>query len=118
MCCSGGVPASGENDVGGDPGKIERSERAEQMAAVDGAQAVGEDEVVDDARPERVAHAEAGGGQQREMLEAEQGVGRQDERPDLGEVGVGETEGFEHGGDVGPAVGRGSGDQRCRLCGL
>ena len=39
------------------------------------------------------------------MFEAEQRIGRQDERPDLSEVGVGETEGVEHGGDVGPGIG-------------
>ena len=71
------------------------------MAAVEGAQAVGKDEVVDDARPEGVGHVEAFCGQKRKALEAEEGVGREDEGPDLVEVGVGEMEGLDHGGDVG-----------------
>ena len=33
----------------GDPGEVERGEGAEQVAAVDSAEAVGEQEVVDDA---------------------------------------------------------------------
>ena len=49
----------GEEEMGGDPGEIERGERSEKMAAVDGAEPVGQDEVVEDAGPEGVRHAEA-----------------------------------------------------------
>lgn len=84
----------------GDPGEIERGERAEEVTAVDGAEAVGEDEVIDDAGPEIVGHAEALGLKHGELLEAEERVGRQDEGPDLVEVGVGETEGVKHGRGV------------------
>ena len=87
--------------MGGDPGEIEGRERSEKVTAVDGAQAVGEDEVVDDASPEVVGHAEVLGLHDGELFEAEERVGRQDEGPDLVEVGVGEAEGFEHGCDVG-----------------
>ena len=87
--------------MGGDPGEIERGERAEEVTAVDGAEAVGEDEVVDDASPEVVGHAEVFGLHDGELFEAEERVGRQDEGPDLVEVGVGEAEGVEHGCGVG-----------------
>ena len=89
----------------GGTGEVERGERAEEVTAVDGAQAVGQDEVVDDARPEAVGHTEGGGRHGVELFEAEEGVGRKDEGPDLVEVGVGDAEGFEHGGDVGWTVG-------------
>ena len=62
---------------------------------------IGEDEVVDDAGPEIVGHAEVFRLHEGELLEAEERVGRKDEGPDLVEVGVGETEGVEHGSDVG-----------------
>ena len=56
---TGGAVAQGEQ-VGGDPGEVEGRERAEQMGARDGAEAVGEDKVVDDADPERVGDGESG----------------------------------------------------------
>jgi len=68
-----------EGEMRGDPGKIERGERAEKVTAVYGAQAVGEDEVVNDARPEIVGHAKVFGLKHGKLLEAEQRVGRQDE---------------------------------------
>ena len=110
MCFSGrGAGCADENEVRGGPGEIERGERAEKVTAVDGAEAVGEDEVVDDAGPEVVGHAEVCGRHEGELLEAEQRVGRQDERPDLVQVGVGEAEGVEHGGDVGECSADGGG---------
>ena len=105
----GGGAVADESEMRGDPGEIERRERAEQVSAIDGAEAEGEDEVVDDAGPEVVGHAEVFGLHERELLEAEERVGRQDERPDLVEVGVGEAEGVEHGGDVGRRLRDGSG---------
>ena len=69
----------------------------------------GEDEVVDDAGPEVVGHTEAFGLHDGELLEAEERVGRKDEGPDFVQVGVGETEGVEHGGDVGRRLGDGDG---------
>src|ERR1039458_10343032 len=90
---------AGKKDVRSDPGKVERSERAEQVAAVDGAQTVGEDEVVDDAGPEFVVHAEPGGRHQRQVFQAEQRLRREHQRPDLLQVAVGDAEGFEHGSD-------------------
>ncbi len=71
------------------------------MSSIDGAETIGKDEVVDDAGPEVVGHAEVFGMHDGQLLEAEERVGRQDERPDLVEVGVGETEGVEHGCRVG-----------------
>ncbi len=103
--------AADEKKMRGDPGEIERRERAEEMSAIDGAETEGEDEVVDDAGPEVVGHAEVFRLHEGELFEAEERVGRQDERPDVVEVGVGETEGLEHGGDVGRiGDGRGVGD--------
>ncbi len=61
----GGGAVADESEVRGDPGEIERRERAEKVAAVDGAETVGEDEVVDDARPESVGHAEGVGRHER-----------------------------------------------------
>ena len=57
-------------------------------------------------------------GMQREMLQAEQRVGRKDQRPDLREVGVGETEGFEHGSArrARPSAGAASSDIGCPGC--
>src|SRR5947209_15123627 len=98
--------ALNEDEVRGDPGEIERGEGAEEVAAIDGAEPVGEDEVVDDAGPQAVGHAEGLRGHDGEALEAEEGVGRKDESPDLMQVGVGEVEGLEHGGDV-ERLGRG-----------
>ena len=96
----GGGAAADEREMRGRPGEIERRECAEQVSAIDGAETVGEDEVVDDAGPEVVGHAEVLGIHEREFLEPEERVGRKNEGPDLVEVGVGEAEGFEHGGDV------------------
>src|ERR1035441_9242797 len=76
--------AAGKQDVRSDPGKVERGERAEQVAAVDGAQAVGEDEVVDDAGPELIVHAEPGGRHERKVFEADQRLGREHQRPESG----------------------------------
>ena len=105
-----------EKKVRGDPGEIEWRERAEQVSAIDGAETEGEDEVVDDAGPEVVGHAEVFRLHERKLLEAEQRVGGQDERPDIVKVGVGETKGLEHGGDIGRiGDGRGVGDGRCGL---
>jgi len=86
------------------------------VTAVDGSEAVGKDEVVDDARPEIVGHAKVFGLCGREFFEAQERVGRQDEGPDLVEVGVGETEGIEHGRYV-RRLGDGGG-LREELCGL
>ena len=83
-----------EGEVRGDPGEIERSECAEEVSAIDGAETVGEDEVVDDARPEVVGHAECLGWHDGELLETQKRVGGKDEGPDLMEIGVGETEGL------------------------
>ncbi len=105
----GGGAVADESEMRGNPGEIERRERAEEVSAVDGAETVGEDEVVDDAGPEVVGHAEVFGRHDGELLEAEERVGRQDEGPDLVEVGVGEAEGVEHGGDVGWRLGDGGG---------
>src|SRR5580704_5899868 len=91
--------AADEREVRGDPGEIERRECAEKVSAVDGAETEGEDEVVDDAGPEVVGHAEVFGLHEGELLESEERVGRKDERPYLVKVGVGEAEGVEHGGD-------------------
>src|SRR5882757_9277356 len=101
--------AADEREMRGRPGEIERRKCAEKVSAIDGAETVGEDEVVDDAGPEVVGHAEAFGMHEGELLEAEEGVGRKDEGPDLVEGGVGEAEGFEHGGDVGRRLSDGSG---------
>ena len=56
-------------------------------------------------------------GHERELLEAEQGLRRQDERPDLVQVGVGEAEGVEHGLDDRGLVSSIDGCDRCRLSG-
>lgn len=101
----GGDAGADENEVGGDPGEVERGERAEEVTAVDGAKAVGEDEVVDDAGPEGVGHVEDLGLHGGESLDAEEGVWGEDEGPDLVEVGVGELEGLEHGRDLGETFG-------------
>jgi hypothetical protein len=98
-----------EKKMRGDPGEVERGERAEKVSAVDGAEPVGQDEVVDDACPEAVGHTKAGGGHGGESFEAEERVGWEDEGPDLVEVGVGDLEGVDHGGDVGLVFGGGAG---------
>jgi hypothetical protein len=105
----GGCAVGDESEMRGGPGEIERRECAEKVSAIDGAETIGEDEVVDDAGPEVVGHAEGFGRHDGELLEAEERVGRQDEGPDLVEVGVGEAEGVEHGGDVGRLLGGGGG---------
>ena len=50
---------AGEDEMRGDPRKIEWRERTKQVASVDGAKTVGQDEVVDDASPEVIGHIEA-----------------------------------------------------------
>ena len=45
-----------DEQMRGDPGEIERSERAEQMTAIQGSEAEGKDEVIDHARPKRSRH--------------------------------------------------------------
>ena len=97
----GGGAVADESEVRGDPSEIERGECAEKVSAVDGAEAEGKDEVVDDAGPEVVGHAEGVGRHDGELLKAQERVGREDQGPDFVEVGVGEAEGVEHGGDVG-----------------
>jgi len=60
------------------------------MSAIDGTETVGEQKVEDDTGPEAIGHAErccAGG---REPLEPEKGIGRQHERPDFLQIGIGE----------------------------
>src|SRR5437879_1422000 len=75
----GSGAAADEEEMRGRPGEIERRERAEKVSAIDGAETVGEDEVVDDAGPEVVGHAEVFGVHEGELLESEEGVGRQNE---------------------------------------
>jgi hypothetical protein len=78
--------------VGGDPGKVQRREGAQQVAAIDGAQAIGEGEVVNDAGPGLGRKDEAFGRRKGKALQGEQGLGRKNERPQLLQIGVGETE--------------------------
>ena len=70
------------------------------MAAIERSQAEGEHEVVDDAGPERGWHAEGIRREDGELLEAEERLRRQHERPDLREVGVGDAEAVEQGLDL------------------
>jgi hypothetical protein len=49
------VPEVGDVDVACDPGQVKRDQRAEQMSAIDGAEPVGEQKVIDDAGPEASA---------------------------------------------------------------
>ena len=105
-----------EKKVRGDPGEVERRECTEEVSAIDGAETKGKDEVVDDAGPEVVGHTEVFRLHEGELFEAKERVGGQDERPDIVKVGVGETEGLEHGGDIGwIGDGGGVGDGRCGL---
>ena len=108
MFFRGGAVAD-ESEVRGDPGEIKRCEGPEKVSAINGAETEGENEVVDDAGPEIVGHAESLGRRESESFEAEERVRREDEGPDLVEVGVGETKGFEHGCDVG-RLGDGGGE--------
>ena len=110
MFFRGGATAD-ESKVRGDPCEIKRREGAEKVSAIDGAETKGEDEVVDDTGPEIVGHAEVFCVHERELFEAEERIGWQNERPDVVKIGVGEAEGIEHGGDVGrPGDGRGETD--------
>ncbi len=70
--CLGSDAAVDENKMRGYPGKIEWRQCAQKVTAIDGAQAVSKDKVVDDARPEGVGHAEGFGGREVEVLEAEE----------------------------------------------
>jgi hypothetical protein len=105
----GGDAVVDEREMRGGPGEIKRGKGAEQVSAVDGPKPVSEDEVVDDAGPEIVGHAEGVGRHNGELFKAKERVGRKDERPDLMQVCVGEAEGFEHGGDVVGRLGDGGG---------
>ena len=89
-----------QGEMGCNPSEIERSERAEKVTTIDGAQTVGQDEVVYDAGPERIGHTKVSGWSSVELFEAEERVGREYERPDLLQVGVGESEALEHRGYV------------------
>src|SRR5690348_18007780 len=80
----------------GDPGEIERGKRSQQVAAIDGAQAIGEDEVIDDPRPQAIGHVEALCWSEANPLEAKQRVWRQNERPYLVQIGVGKAKGLDH----------------------
>ena len=111
MCFPGRCHGADQSKVRGDPGEIKRVRAPSKVSAVDGAQTKGEDEVVDDAGPESVGHAEVFARQEGQLLEAEQRVGRQDEGPDLVEVGVGEAEGLEHGGEVAGSLRDGCGSE-------
>ena len=113
----GGDAVADEREMGGGPGQIKWGECAKQVSAVDGTKTVSEDEVVDDACPEIVGHAEVLQLHDGELFEAEERVGRKDQRPDLVQVGVGEAEGFQHGSNVVGRLGDGGGlgDELCGL---
>ena len=82
--------------MAGDPCEVERDQRAEEMAAVDGAEPVGEEKVVDNPGPEAFGDAERWGFRSGEPFESKQRVRWQNEGPDFLKVGIGEPESLDH----------------------
>ena len=72
----GGDSAVNEDEVRGNPCEIERSECAKEVSTVNGAEAIGQDEVVDDAGPEIVGHSEGFLRHDGQTLESEESVRR------------------------------------------
>src|SRR3984885_10508819 len=83
--------------IRGHPSKVKRGKGSEQVGAPDAAQAVGEGEIIDDAGPQLVGHAEVSGAEGGEPLQLEEGHGGQYEPPDLFQIAGAEEEGVDEG---------------------
>src|ERR1700721_1052654 len=77
------------------------------MSTIDGPDAIGEKKVEDDAGPQAIGHAKRWSVGEREPLESEKRVRRQDERPDFLEIGICKIERVEHRSDIRGSIGHG-----------
>src|SRR5579862_7164721 len=76
----------------GDPGQVERRHGFEQVVAIDGAKAMGQREIVDDAYPQIVGHAKLFERQTGELSQLEKRGGRQYQIPNLLQIPISQLE--------------------------
>ena len=74
------------------PGEVERRHRFEQVIAIDGAKAMGQRKVVDNAYPQIVGHAKLFYREAGELSEFEKRGGRQYQVPDFLQIPVSQLE--------------------------
>src|ERR1700722_1897716 len=82
------------------PGQVERRHGFEQVVAIDGAKAMGQRKIVDDAYPQIVGHAKLFERQTGELSEFKKRGGRKHQYPDPLQGPVSQLESFDHASDV------------------